>query len=123
MIDAPKTVRSFGYASKGILTLFQAENNAKVHLLAAIVVIGISLWLGLSVVEWSLLLIQIGLVIAAEAINTAVEKLADLIMPNYHPEIGIIKDVAAGAVLVLAIVAAIVGLLILGPKLWLLYMS
>ncbi len=118
MIDAPKTVRSFGYAGKGIMALFRAENNAKVHLLAAGLVIGAGLWLGLSVVEWALLLTQIGLVFAAEAINTALEKLADVVMPDYHPQIGAVKDLAAGAVLILAIVAALVGALILGPKLW-----
>jgi diacylglycerol kinase len=118
MIDAAKTVRSFGYAGKGIVTLFRAENNAKVHLLAALGAVGAGLWLGLSATEWALILTQIGLVFAAEAINTALEKLADVVTPEYHPQIGAVKDLAAGAVLVLAGVAALVGVLILGPKVW-----
>jgi diacylglycerol kinase len=118
MIDAPKTLRSFAHAGRGVVALFRAENNAKVHLLLAVAVVGAGLWLGLSATEWALILTQIGLVFAAEAINTALEKLADVVRPDYHPPIGAVKDLAAGAVLVLAVVAALVGGLILGPKLW-----
>jgi diacylglycerol kinase len=117
MIDLPKTVRSFRYAGRGVADLFWFENNAKVHLLAAVVVVSIGIWLKVSRIEWAIIITQIGLVFAAEAFNTALEKLCDLVQPTYHPQVKVIKDVASGAVLILAITAVIVAILIFIPKL------
>lgn len=114
MIDFPKVLRSFRFAGQGILDLFRFENNARVHLLVAIVVIGTSFVVGLSPVEWATILTQIGLVWAAEAFNTAIEKLCDFVSPGLHPQIKAIKDLSSGAVLILTIVAVLVGLIILG---------
>lgn len=116
-VDIRKNVRSFRYAIEGIFALFRFENNAKIHLLAAITVIVVGLWLPLNRVEWALVLTQVGLVLAAEAFNTAIEKLADVVSPERHPQIKAVKDLSAGAVLLVVIVAVIVGLLIFGPKL------
>jgi diacylglycerol kinase len=117
MINGRKVLRSFRFAGQGIADLFRYENNAKVHLLIAVLVLIAGLWIGLSRVEWAILVTQIGLVWAAEAINTALEKLCDFVSPGIHPHIKAIKDMASGAVLILAVAAVVVGLLILGGRL------
>ncbi|MBC7572565.1 MAG: diacylglycerol kinase family protein [Spirosoma sp.] len=115
-IDGPKVLRSFRFAGQGVVNLFRFENNAKVHLLMAIVVVGAGVWLGLSRVEWAIILTQIGLVWATEAINTAIEKLCDFVSPGLHPQIKAIKDMASGAVLIVAIMAVFVGVMVLGGR-------
>jgi len=116
MINGRKVLRSFRFAGRGIVDLFRYENNAKVHLLIAGLVIPVGLWLRLTRVEWAVILTQIGLVWAAEAINTALEKLCDFVSPGLHPQIKAIKDMASGAVLILAIGAVVVGVIVLGGK-------
>ncbi|GAB3940431.1 diacylglycerol kinase family protein [Spirosoma harenae] len=117
MIDFYKVVRSFRFAGQGILDLFRFENNAKVHLLVAGIVVLAGFYLQLNTTEWAIILTQIGLVWAAEAFNTAIEKLCDFVSPGRHPQIKAIKDVSAGAVLILSIFAVLVGLVILGSHL------
>ena len=117
MIDFRKVGRSFRFAGQGILDLFRFENNAKVHLLIAVLVIVAGFYLQISRVEWAIILTQVGLVWAAEAFNTALEKLCDFVSPGIHPQIKAIKDMASGAVLILAIVAVVVGLIIFGGHL------
>jgi diacylglycerol kinase (ATP) len=116
MINGRKVLRSFRFAGRGIVDLFRYENNAKVHLLIAGLVIPVGLWLRLTRVEWAVVLTQIGLVWAAEAINTALEKLCDFVSPGLHPQIKAIKDMASGAVLILSIGAVVVGVIVLGGK-------
>ncbi|WP_077921371.1 diacylglycerol kinase family protein [Spirosoma sp. 209] len=123
MIDWQKVVRSFRFAGQGIVDLFRFENNARVHLLLAGMVVGAGLWLQLSRAEWAIIVTQIGLVWAAEAVNTAIEKLCDLVSPGYHPQIKAVKDLSSGAVLILAITAVVVGALILGGHLLERFMS
>ena len=118
MINPLKVVRSFRFAGQGIADLFRYENNARVHLLAAIGVIGVCFWLNLNQTEWAIVLTQIGLVWAAEGFNTAIEKLCDLVSPGYHPQIKAIKDMSAGAVLLVVLVAVVVGSLLIGTKLY-----
>lgn len=117
-INIRKALKSFRYAGVGIYDLFRQENNAKIHLLAAglIVIAGISF--KLSATEWCIITIQIALVWSAEAFNTAIEKLADTVTTDYHPSIKIVKDVAAAGVLILAISAVIVAGFIFFPKIW-----
>lgn len=117
MIDWQKVLRSFRFAGQGMVDLFRFENNAKVHLLLAGLVLAVGGWLGLSRVEWALILTQIGLVWAAEAVNTALEKLSDVVSPGLHPQIKVIKDLSSGAVLILALTAAAVGVVVLGGRL------
>ena len=116
-IDVQKNLRSFRFAAEGIFALFRFENNAKIHLLAAIAVVVAGIWLELDRVEWVLILIQVGLVLTAEAFNTAIEKLADVVSPERHPQIKAVKDLSAGAVLLVVILAVVVGFLIFGAKL------
>ncbi len=106
-------VASFGFAARGILTLFLREPNAKLHALATGAVIGAGLWKGLRPGQWALLVLAIGLVWLAEALNTGLELLCDLVVDRkWHPVVKHIKDIAAGGVLIAALVAAIVGLLV-----------
>ena len=120
-INFRKAARSFRYATQGILDLFRFENNARIHLFAAIGVVIAGFYFNLSTTEWALVVTQIALVWAAEAFNTALEKLADAVSSEYHPLIKSVKDLAAGGVLIVAISAAIVGTLIFYPKLLLLF--
>ncbi len=117
MIDVRKVLRSFRFAGQGILDLFRFENNAKVHLLIAVLVVVAGFLLHISRLEWAIILTQIGLVWAAEAFNTAIEKLCDFVSPGRHPQIKAIKDLSSGAVLILAITAVVTGLIILGGRL------
>ena len=121
MIDFRKVGRSFQFAGQGIVDLFRYENNARVHLLIAGLVLVAGFWLRLNGVEWAIILTQIGLVWAAEAFNTAIEKLCDFASPGLHPQIKTIKDLSSGAVLVLAITAVVVGIVVLGGKLLILF--
>ncbi len=117
MIDIVKFFRSIRFAAQGIVDLFRFENNAKIHLLAALLVVAAGFWLGLSVMEWAVVITQIGLVMAAESFNTALEKLADRVTTARDPLIRAAKDLSSGAVLLVAVMALVVGLLIFVPKL------
>jgi diacylglycerol kinase (ATP) len=120
-INIPKALRSFRYAGVGIYNLFRYENNARIHLIACIVAVIAGIFFQISPLEWSLIVIQIALVWSAEAFNTAIEKLADLVSADYHPVIKIVKDTAAAGVLILAISAVIVGAVVFIPKVLLLF--
>ena len=123
MIDVRKVFRSFRFAGQGIIDLFRFENNAKVHLLIASIVLLLGFYFRITRTEWAIILTQIGLVWAAEAFNTALEKLCDFVSPGWHPQIKAIKDLSSGAVLVLAITAVVIGLLIFGGRFWDLFQS
>ena len=116
-MNVRKFFQSFRYAMEGILTALK-EQNFKFHLVSAIIVILAGLLTGLTAVEWSIILMVIFLVIGAELINTAIERVVDLASPEFHPIAKQAKDVAAGAVLVFALASVIIGLLIFLPK-WL----
>ncbi|GAB3499569.1 hypothetical protein GCM10027341_23150 [Spirosoma knui] len=117
MINVRKVFRSFRYAGQGIFDLFRYENNAKAHLLVAIIVIAAGLLVQLSRVEWAIILTQVGIVWAAEAFNTAIEKLCDFVSPGIHPQIRAIKDLSAGAVLMVVVIAVIIGIVVIGGRL------
>ena len=104
-------------AFNGIRLLIQKEHNAWIHCFAAICVVIAGFFFGLSQTEWIAVVIVIGAVLSAEAINSSIESLADLVSPEYNEIIKKTKDLAAGAVLIMAIAAAIVGSIIFFPKL------
>jgi diacylglycerol kinase len=114
--------RSFIAAGRGLVRLVRSEPNFQIHLLAAVVAVGLGFWLGLSKPEWLILILTISLVLAMEALNSSVEKLTDFLEPRWHPLARATKDLAAAAVLVASIGAALIGLGIFGPKLWLVAM-
>lgn len=111
------TVRAFRYAFRGLVDLFRTQSNARFHVGAALAAVSAGYWLDISRLEWVAAVLCIAVVLALEAVNTALEYLTDLVSPDYHPLAGKAKDVAAGAVLVAAIGAAVVGCLIFLPKL------
>jgi diacylglycerol kinase len=108
-------LRSFRYALAGLRTLLRTQHNAWIHALATVVVIGAGGYFVLSLAEWLWLVLAMTLVWTAEAFNTALELLADAVTQEQHPLIGQAKDVAAGAVLISALGALIIGVLVLGP--------
>lgn len=116
-----KRLRSFGYAFHGIFLLVAQEANAWIHCFAAVCVIVAGFFFDISVTEWIAVIFAIGMVLAAEAVNSAVEALADRVTQEYDEAIKRTKDLASGAVLILAIAAAIIGCIIFIPKivLWL----
>ena len=111
-----KFLNSFKYAFQGILTSFKSERNMKVHFLIMFLVIILGLLYKISKVEWMICIILFSIVIAGELINTAIEITVDIAMPEKNEKAKKAKDVSAGAVLVLAIGAAIIGLIIFIPK-------
>lgn len=111
-----KQIRGFGYAFSGIEKFILTERNAAIHLAATIVVIMASLIFGVTVGEGIALAVAVGLVWMAEMFNTCIEKIMNFISTEEHPEIGVIKDVSAGAVLIASATALVIGLLIFIPK-------
>lgn len=112
-----KRLKSFTYAGKGIKSFITREHNAWIHSAATIIVVILGMYFDISVTEWTMLIICIGMVFAAEAFNTAIERLVNLVSPEQNKTAGDVKDIAAGAVLICAVAAAMVGLLIFIPKL------
>lgn len=111
-----KRLKSFKFAFNGIRLLITREHNAWIHCFAAICVIIAGFVFDISTTEWIAVTFAIGTVLAAEAVNSSIEAIADLVSPEYNEAIKRTKDLAAGAVLILAISAAIVGLIIFVPK-------
>lgn len=112
-------LRSFRFALAGLNYLFRTQRNARVHAVAGTLACIVAGWLGTAPAEWALLILTIASVLILEGLNTAIEAAVDLASPRVHPLAKVAKDVAAGMVLIAAIAAVIVGLLILGPPLWL----
>lgn len=112
-----KRLRSFKYAFNGIRLLITKEHNAWIHCFVAVCVVIAGILLGISKMEWIAVVIVIGAVLAAEAVNSAVEAIADFVSPEYSEAIKRTKDLTAGAVLLIAIAAAIIGGIIFFPKL------
>ena len=111
-----KLIKSFKYATNGIISAIKTEQNIRVHLLIMEFVILFGLLFKISVFEWIIILICFMVFISSELFNTALEKCVDLISPNKNELAKISKDISAGAVLVTAFFAALIGLMIFGPK-------
>ena len=109
-------INSFKYAFAGIADLFKTQPNAWIHLSFAVLAICLGFFFSISSTEWCLLTFAISIVISAEAFNTALEHITDLVSPDYHKLAGRTKDVAAAGVLIVAMGTAIIGLLIFLPK-------
>ncbi|MCH8094348.1 MAG: diacylglycerol kinase family protein [Chloroflexi bacterium] len=109
--------RSFQNAFSGIYYVLRTQRNARIHLVITTAVGLVGTWLGLGISQWVPLVLAAGLVWTAEIVNTAVETVVDLSSPQERSLAGTAKDVSAGAVLLSAAAAAVVGILILGPPL------
>ncbi|MCX2575040.1 diacylglycerol kinase family protein [Pedobacter sandarakinus] len=112
-----KRIRAFVYAFNGLNLFFKHEHSARVHAFAALSAIGMAWYFQLSKMEWLAVLFAIALVLVSEILNTAIEKLADVVSPVYHPKIKIVKDLAAAAVLLAALFSVCVAAIIFLPKL------
>lgn len=110
-------VSSFRDALRGVFHTFRSQRNARIHLAVGLAVVAGGVLLGLAPLEWAVVVLAIVLVVAAETVNTALETLGDAACPDHHPLVGVAKDVAAGAVLVTAVGAVVVGLLVFVPHL------
>ena len=108
--------KSMGFAFKGAIKLITTEHSVMVQSCLAVVMIIAGFYFEISHDEWLIQTLAIGLVLGIEGLNTAVEKIADFIHPNYSQRIGFIKDIAAGSVFFAAITAIIIGLIIYVPK-------
>ena len=95
--------RRLGFAATGLSTALQSENSFRVHVLAALAVLGVLVWRRPAPMWWAIILVTLMVVLAAELINTAVEHLADHLHPDQHPRIKVVKDCAAAAVLIASI--------------------
>ncbi len=109
-------LKSVTYAFKGALKLITTEHSIMVQFSLGILVTMAGFYFDISSTEWLFQTLAIGFVMSIEGLNTAVEKIADFIHPNYHERIGFIKDIAAGAVLFAALTAVIIGLIIYLPR-------
>lgn len=113
-----KRIKSFVYAFRGIGSFLRKEPNAWIHCTAMVTVTLLGWYFNITPTEWCVVVLCFGLVLMAEAFNTAIERLVNLVSPDFHPIAGDIKDVSAGAVLITAIAAAIVGLIVFIPYLF-----
>ena len=104
------------YAAKGFWILITSENSIIAQVIIGIIMTIVGFLLNISATEWLFQIFAIGLVLVAESLNTAIEKIADFIHPEYHKQIGRIKDISAGAAFFAAIFAVIIGLIIYIPK-------
>lgn len=116
-----KLINSFKYAIEGFISSFKTERNMKIHVLAMIIVIALGIFFKLNTIEWCFIAIAIATVISGELFNTAIETVVDMISPEKNPKAKLVKDIAAAAVLALAIGAAVVGMIIFIPKLMLIW--
>lgn len=117
-MKSPSLWSSFRFAFAGVAHALRTQRNFRVHLLVTAAVIGAGLWLRITADQWAILVLTIGLVLHAELVNTALEAVVDRVSPEFHALAKVAKDCAAGAVVVAAGAAVVVGLLVLGPPLW-----
>ncbi|MEI8202344.1 MAG: diacylglycerol kinase family protein [Bacteroidota bacterium] len=112
-----KFLKGFGFAFNGLKVFFKTQLNGRVHLFIAFIVIVLGFILGISRMEWVLVILTMGMVIITEMLNTGIEFVCNFISKEYHSEIKTIKDISAGAVLISAIIAVTVGFIIFIPYL------
>ncbi len=109
-------IKSVGYAFKGAYLLITTEASIKVQFFICVLVTIAGFYFNISSTEWMIQILTIASIMSIEGLNTAVEEIADFVHPNHHKKIGLIKDIAAGAVFITAIAAVIVGCIIYIPK-------
>lgn len=114
----PKFIASFVYAFRGLWYALRTQRNAKIHVTIAILAILMGIALRISTVEFAMVFVAITEVFIAELFNTVFEMCIDLASPEYHPLAKVAKDMAAGGVLLSAMLSIVIGLLVFGPHLW-----
>ncbi len=113
--------RSFKFAFRGLRSLLIFEHNSRIHLAAAIIVVVLGFILRISIAEWALLTLTIGLVFVSELINSSLEEISDVVKPGWNEKIMRAKDYAAAAVLITAVISVIIGGIIFIPRIFLLF--
>lgn len=108
-------INGFKYAVKGALILIKKEESIQVQMCIALLVIAAGFYFEITTTEWMFQLLAIGLVLSIEGLNTAVEEIANFVHPDFHNKIGLIKDIAAGAVFFAAVIAVVVAVIIYTP--------
>jgi len=121
MIQLHRLFKSFGYALKGLFKTFREEQNLRIQSVASLAVIALGLYFAISRLEWVLLSLAIALVLIVEIINSAVERVTDVLKPRINSYVKEIKDIMAAAVLLSSIAAAIIGCLVFAPYLYKLF--
>ncbi|MFI2743239.1 diacylglycerol kinase [Zhouia sp. PK063] len=111
-------IKAFGYALKGAYLLCITETHFTIQLIIGVIMIIMGIIFHISKTEWCLQILTTGLVLSAEGLNTAIEKLADVVSPAYHKKIEFVKDASAGAVLIASLTAVVIGLFIYIPKIF-----
>lgn len=111
-------LKSIGYAFKGALLLLKTEASIKIQFVIALIMTFAGFYYNISITEWMIQILSIGLVMSIEGLNTAIEEIADFIHPEQHNKIRFIKDVAAGAVFIASISAIVLGFIIYFPKIF-----
>jgi diacylglycerol kinase len=112
-----RLINSFGFAFKGLRYAATTQPNFRIHLLLTVIAIALGFVLGISFNEWEWIMLSIALVLATELLNTGIETLTDLVSPGYNEKAGRVKDVCAGAVVIVALFALLTGIVIFLPKL------
>ncbi|WHX99354.1 diacylglycerol kinase family protein [Neobacillus sp. DY30] len=107
--------KSFSYALTGIKTALWSERNMRIHLCVSMLVIGCSIFFSISKLEWLFVIVAIGGIFSLELVNTAIERVVDLVTEDYHPLAKQAKDLAAGAVFIYAVTAVVIGSIIFFP--------
>jgi len=118
MIKIGRLFKSFTYAFQGLFRVLREEQNLKLQLIAAVLVIALGVYFGISHIEWALLLLAIFLVILMEIINSAIERVSDVLKPRIHSYVKEIKDIMAAAVMMASLLAIIMGVIIFYPHLF-----
>ena len=111
-------IKSIGFALRGALLLIRTEASIKIQIFITLVMTAAGFYYEISNIEWILQLFAIAMVLGVEGMNTAVEKLSDFVQPKFDPKIGFIKDISAGAVMLVSIAATIIGFIIYLPKIF-----
>jgi len=118
MIKGKRLLKSFSYALRGLLKTIKEEQNLKIQFIISFIVIILSIFFKVSLIEWCILIISMLIVIITEIINSALERVADIIKPRIHDYVKEIKDIMAAAVMLSAISSIIIGILIFFPYIW-----
>lgn len=113
-----KRMVSFKYAFNGLKIILATQHNFMIHLVVAVLVTAAGLIFQIAILEWCIIVITIAIVLIAESFNTSIEKLTDLVSPEYNIQAAKIKDIAAASVLIAAIASVIIGLTIFLPKIF-----
>ena len=109
-------MRSFWYAFEGVAYILRTQRNARIEIAIALAAVALGAWLGISAIEWAVLVLTIAIVLALEWMNTALELAVSLASPDRHPSAKAAKDVAAASVLLGAVVSVVIGLLLFAPR-------